>query len=294
MKICKSVLVVLLTMMTILFFYTSVSYAKSYAQSMVSLVNKIKQHTKQSNSNFIIVANGGYNLYAPKAKTKDKMLRSVDGVIIEDAFTNKDRKKMQKCLRQAILNNNKAMSIEYKSFSGKRSIVSYNAKGNKNLNKIPSFVCKTKYDVSKLQGAKNFIVILDPDKYKTKKKYLQTLKNTDYDLIFMDLFYKDKALTNADVKSLKIKRNGGKRIVCSYLSIGEAEDYRYYWKKKWNKKSKRPKWICKENKEWDGNYKVRYWNKHWQRIVYQYADKIVGAGFDGVYLDVIDAYEYFE
>jgi len=43
---------------------------------------------------------------------------------------------------------------------------------------------------------------------------------------------------------------------------------------------------------------VKYWNQEWQGIIYKnydsYLDKITAAGFDGVYLDIIDAFEYFE
>ena len=50
--------------------------------------------------------------------------------------------------------------------------------------------------------------------------------------------------------------------------------------------------------DWEGNYKVRYWEEDWQAIIYgdadSYLQKILDAGFDGVYLDIIDAFEYFE
>jgi len=80
------------------------------------------------------------------------------------------------------------------------------------------------------------------------------------------------------------------------MSIGEAEDYRYYWKAEW--KTNPPSWLAEENPNWPGNYKVRYWNEDWQNIIYgnndSYLRKILDAGFDGVYLDIIDAFEYFE
>lgn len=41
-----------------------------------------------------------------------------------------------------------------------------------------------------------------------------------------------------------------------------------------------------------------YWTKPWRDILFgqsdSYLDKVLAAGFDGVYLDVVDAYEYFE
>ena len=49
------------------------------------------------------------------------------------------------------------------------------------------------------------------------------------DILITDLFVNKVAFTALEVDSLKQKKNGGKRLVISYMSIGEAEDYRYYW-----------------------------------------------------------------
>ena len=80
------------------------------------------------------------------------------------------------------------------------------------------------------------------------------------------------------------------------MSIGEAEDYRYYWQPEWSRKP--PLWLYEENPDWKGNYKVKYWDENWQKIIFgennSYLDKILNCGFDGVYLDIIDAFEYFE
>lgn len=82
----------------------------------------------------------------------------------------------------------------------------------------------------------------------------------------------------------------------AYMSIGEAEDYRYYWQTEWEINP--PSWLAEENPNWPGNYKVRYWDLAWQEIIYgndnSYLKKILDAGFDGVYLDIIDTFEYFE
>ena len=114
--------------------------------------------------------------------------------------------------------------------------------------------------------------------------------------IIIDLFYDDVALTASEVVSLKVKANGGSRLVIAYMSIGEAEDYRYYWHTEWE--TNPPLWLAEENLEWPGNYKVRYWDKDWHNVIYgkddSYLDKVVDTQFDGVYLDIIDAFEYFE
>jgi cysteinyl-tRNA synthetase len=88
----------------------------------------------------------------------------------------------------------------------------------------------------------------------------------------------------------------GPRLVVAYLSIGEAEDYRYYWQPGWQ--PGRPDWLHPMNPQWRGNYPVEYWRPEWKRLLYgapdAYLDKILDAGFDGVYLDLIEAYELFE
>jgi cysteinyl-tRNA synthetase, unknown class len=105
-----------------------------------------------------------------------------------------------------------------------------------------------------------------------------------------------EALTADDLDKLKVKPDGERRIVLSYLSIGEAETYRYYWKWYWGWFFGwlAPSWRGKQNAEWRGNYGVRYWEDDWQRIIFRgdnsYLDRIIKAGFDGVYLDKVDEY----
>lgn len=78
------------------------------------------------------------------------------------------------------------------------------------------------------------------------------------------------------------------RRILAYLSIGEAEAYRWYWQPRWT--TRHPAWIVEEEKDWPGNYRVRYWTTEWRTIVYRYLDRIIAAGFDGVYLNRVDAY----
>jgi cysteinyl-tRNA synthetase len=100
-----------------------------------------------------------------------------------------------------------------------------------------------------------------------------------------------------DTAFMKSRPDGGTKKLVAYMSIGEAEDYRYYWQKSWETKKTRPAWLDDLNPDWEGNYKVRYWDPAWQAIIMgspnAYLDKIIAAGFDGVYLDIIDAFEYW-
>ena len=83
-------------------------------------------------------------------------------------------------------------------------------------------------------------------------------------------------------------------LVVSYLSIGEAEPYRYYWDESWETEAGRPDWIGEANPEWTDNIRVEYWDPDWQEIIFDYAEQIVEQGFDGLYLDIVSAYEFWE
>jgi cysteinyl-tRNA synthetase, unknown class len=133
----------------------------------------------------------------------------------------------------------------------------------------------------------------------------KALAASPYDVLVID-YSRDgseaNALTPAELAALKIKPDGSKRIILSYLSIGEAESYRYYWSKVWGwfpsflspilPNWALPSWRAKLNRDWGGNYAVRYWESGWQTIILGqggYLDRILKAGFDGVWLDKVDS-----
>ena len=90
------------------------------------------------------------------------------------------------------------------------------------------------------------------------------------------------------------KPDGSRRLVLAYLSIGEAERYRFYWKPEWFDADKKPAWLGAVNTVWDGNYLVQFWDPEWQRLIYgspeSYLERIKAAGFDGIYLDRADVH----
>jgi cysteinyl-tRNA synthetase len=138
--------------------------------------------------------------------------------------------------------------------------------------------------------------------YQLQRIDLEAIGETKFDLVVMD-YSRDgsdeRRFTAAQISALK-NSPGGSKTVLSYMSIGEAEDYRWYWQRSWdaNKDGRpdagAPAWLGRSNPDWPGNYKVRYWNPAWQRIVYNYVDRVLAAGYDGIYLDIVDAYQYWE
>ncbi|MFH1320394.1 MAG: MJ1477/TM1410 family putative glycoside hydrolase [Bacteroidota bacterium] len=119
----------------------------------------------------------------------------------------------------------------------------------------------------------------------------QVVSDTSFELIVMDYSQDgtdDFKFTSQQITQIK---NSGEKAI-AYISIGEAEDYRYYWQSSWE--TTPPSWLGDENPDWHGNYKVRFWNTAWQNIIFSYIDTIISQGFDGIYMDIIDAYYYWQ
>lgn len=147
-------------------------------------------------------------------------------------------------------------------------------------------------DILSLSDVRNYLYLLEPSKYSSKDEYIKAMKSTNYDLLVIDYAFEDQVLTPEDVNELKIKANGHKRLVLAYLSIGEVESYRPYWDDTWLINP--PKWLDHENINWQDNYKVKYWYEAWQVIIIGYLHDIMNQTFDGVFLDLVDAYDYYE
>lgn len=129
--------------------------------------------------------------------------------------------------------------------------------------------------------------------YQLQNINLTEIGASKFDLVVID-YSQDGTeatrFTTAEISALK-NSSGGEKLVLAYFSIGEAEDYRWYWESSWN--TTPPSWLGPVNPNWAENYKVRYWESAWQDIVFSYLDKIIDNGYDGVYLDIIDAYQYW-
>ncbi|MGD9801929.1 MAG: MJ1477/TM1410 family putative glycoside hydrolase [Hyphomicrobiaceae bacterium] len=87
----------------------------------------------------------------------------------------------------------------------------------------------------------------------------------------------------------RTKPDGGRRTVLAYLSIGEAERDRSYWKHCCVSGS--PAWLTGRTQGWAGNYVVKFWEPGWKAIVAARVKSILAHGYDGLYLDRIDTYE---
>jgi len=130
-----------------------------------------------------------------------------------------------------------------------------------------------------------------------KASAVKTLAACDRDwLILDDAYTAGQPWTRTDLEAIRAGHPG--RKILAYQSIGEAEDYRPYWRASWLDGHRpgpgAPAWLGPQNPEWKGNYRVKYWMPAWQEIALARIGAAMSSGFDGVYLDIVDAFETYE
>ena len=282
------------------------------AVKMQDFVIDISKYSRAIDTNFIIIPQNGPELAFEKLNTsgvfRKSYLDAIDGIAVEDLFYDGKPKidnyrlqmlrKLQK-EKQVMVSDfiTKEETIEtVKTQSAKEKFLLYpRISTNEHYREIPEVVPnENSNDIQKLSDAKNYLYLINPANIRTKRAYLKAIADTNFDMITIDLFFNDEPLTPKDIEQLKKKANGGKRLIISYVNIGAAENWRYYWNRNW--KLNDPTWIKKKYVGYEDEFYVEFWHEDWKKIIYgndgSYLKKILDAGFDGAFLDNVEAY-YF-
>lgn len=127
-----------------------------------------------------------------------------------------------------------------------------------------------------------------------------SIVDSKYDVIIMDHSFYGGTGPKISVNftnNLKFKGACKRKIVLANIVIGEAEGSRFYFK------SLAP--TLKLNEpilDASKNIDVRFWDEKWQNVIFGnndgenkgYIDRIIDAGFDGVCMDAVNAYKFWE
>jgi cysteinyl-tRNA synthetase len=276
-----------------------------YKQRMRELVISLSRYARGLNPDFILIPQNGNELLTVDGKLNSApaldYIQAIDGIGQEDLFygyTADNRETSEESIRYmmpflelALDNDLPVMVTDYCRQHSKiddsyrrndlKGFISF-AAPRRDLTVIPAYpnpiFREHGRDIFRFAEAKNFLFLINPGAFTGKERFLSALRRSNYDLLVIDAFVDGQRglewLEPDDIRSLKTKANGARRLVISYLSIGEAEDYRYYWDRSWDRNrdgrpdAGAPDWLSGENPNWQGNYKVRYWNSTWQAILF--------------------------
>jgi len=296
-----------------------------FRAEMRAFVVRIAEYARATDSDFIVVPQNGQELFTDSGEASGApmtdYLAAINGSGRESMFygyynddeitPNEDRDHLIALCELGETHGVEILATDYcvtpdfvtDSYTSNKThnFISF-AADDRNLSTIPTDPAPPRDEhtgaVTKLSEAKNFLYLINGKNYKTAEDFVAAVDATNYDVIIMDLYQNEVKFTPEQISELQSKPlpTGARRLVLCYMSIGEAETYREYWNAAW--KPGNPSWLEPENPDWEGNFKVRYWDTDWQSIIVghssSYLKRILNAGFDGVYLDIVDGFEYFE
>jgi len=81
---------------------------------------------------------------------------------------------------------------------------------------------------------------------------------------------------------------GSDKLLLGYLSVGEVEAYR-----RWFKNPEIASLTIRENPQWKGNFIVDFRQRQWRSLISSVALEILEKGFDGLFLDTVNSFEQF-
>ncbi len=148
-------------------------------------------------------------------------------------------------------------------------------------------------NIFKVADAENISLLIDDSLYKEKERFLQDIRDSNYDIVVIDpFFHHEKPYSKEDVESLKFKKNGAKRLIFAKINVSEADQDDYYWQDDWE--IEKTPWLARASFTDKNAVITQYWNNTWRHLNGLYFKGIVESGYDGAFLTGIENHTYFE
>lgn len=127
-----------------------------------------------------------------------------------------------------------------------------------------------------------------------EQETIDQITDSSYDMVVIDFIISEQ--NNTDYALAEVieewHSSAHPKLVIAYIDIGQAENFRTYWDAGWTIGN--PDWIVGGDPDgWEGNYPVAFWDDDYREIWLGddgYLQSILDVGFDGVYLDWVEAY----
>lgn len=298
-----------------------------YREEMRRFVESIAGYARRHRREFVVVVQGGLTLLEKVLADGEtmvparKFMRSVDGVLAEglnfgipefdEPSDEKLRERLEHLVTVAAAGGVKVLALDYTATpdnirtalraSRKRGIVATTAPARDSfINRLPKFPRRpfdeNPSNVLSLKNVRNFAYLRDTSPYGREDEFALEMLRTNFDMLVVDVFHGRRPLTKRAVETLKHKKLGARRLVLAYIDVGTAAADRFYWRPNWQEGA--PIWIAAPTPVNPDKYFVEYWRPEWQRIITGNTDSyvygIIDQGYDGVVIDGLDSYRYFE
>lgn len=300
------------------------SGSTDYPQEMRDLVIGISVYAHGLDANFLIIPFGGIELVTTDGRTDGTpatdYLNAIDALSQDSVFYGfngvdqptpaSESERLQSYLDIALdVGNNVVMVTDFAvshaniddsyQRNADAGYISFAAE-NLQLDNIPAYPLepfnRNRLDIESKFDARNFLILTDTQLYSTPQELVDDISETDYDVVILDFFFNGEPYTADQIRQMHVKRSGGTRLLIAAVDIARAHSDRFYWESFWV--SNPPEWLRDPIPGLAGVYSVQYWRRGWQDIIFgdnnSYIYKIINAGFDGAYLEGVEAVDDFE
>ena len=295
-----------------------------FREELRQFVMNIGKFARGGNPDFKIIAEDALGLVVKVDPEDDSrifpaktFIVNIDGILQREVSTLVSKKQVTE---ESIQIKNKAISIAAEAglsvlalefaqgedevtsaylADAERGIIPFVAEGM-NLSSIPPYpdpVFNTNPEsISALKDIKNFLYLENTQGFGSTSEYINRLHNTDYDVIIINVYHGRNPLSANDIRLLKYKKTGGRRLVFATMNVTTAASSLYYWKQGW--KQGTPAFMDMSLRNDPDRHRTHYWNGEWQSIIYgnanSYIAGIVSLGFDGVVMQGLNGWRYYE
>ena len=147
--------------------------------------------------------------------------------------------------------------------------------------------------IAAITAARNWLPLLKLDRFGSRDEFVQAIEDSNYDMVVVDVAHRGAdSLTKADVYRMKFKKLGPPRLVLAVMPLGRAFDWRWYWQKGWEAGT--PPFLFALDDEEPGAFITDIGSPDWKKLLGKYLVGIMDLGFDGVMLDDVGTYLWFE
>jgi cysteinyl-tRNA synthetase len=145
--------------------------------------------------------------------------------------------------------------------------------------------------LGRLADVSRWLYLIDVD---LEPETVDRIAASAHDMVVLDFIPSEENNTDYPMAEVVAEFHNAShpKLAIAYIDTGQAETYRTYWQPGWGIGN--PEWIVGADPDgWEGNFPVAYWYDEWREIWLGrdgYLQAILDAGFDGVYLDWVEAY----
>lgn len=301
-----------------------------FDENMRTFIQSISSYARSFNPQFLIIVKDGMGLVGKPDPEDDTRIfparaymRAIDGVmettLLDETITTpegkadpgleaivKRRAADLAMVREAGLKvfglefstDSKTVNARYSALANKK-VIPFVAE-NPQLTTVPRHP-KSAYKanantIAAVADVQNYLYLANGQSLGTARDLIGALRNTNHDMVVVDVFHKRKPLTRQDVNWLKYKKLGAPRLVLAQIDVSSATSFQYFWKSGWGKGS--PPFVFGPVREDPDRFRTVYWDPGWQAIITgdtnSYIYGLIDLGFDGVVLTGTDAWRYFD